>query len=213
MTIAVAVDMFFEVFLKLRAAIGLKEVNVPVKSSRHALGQKVIAISGSEFGSKKHVDFSTVNIDPREGKETAKVHRIHLDDLPGPGGLWDGSTFLVLLPCASQDILLMKNFVDLGGSQRDLVFFFEVVLDFLSITIVFSFPNGPNPALQDGIHLPVDPGNLLCLLVPIKEPEEPVLFDSLDPEYDCLPVFAQFLSNMNLGNSLLMEFPGKGNER
>jgi len=94
-----------------------------------------------------------------------------------------------------------------------MAFFLQVILDFLSTTVCFPLPYLPNPSLEYGIHLAVDPGNLLCFFIPIKESKKSVGLDPLNPQDDGLPMFPQLLSNMYLGYSLLMEFPGKRNER
>ena len=190
MSIAVRAYMFLEVFLEFGATIGLEEVNVPVKPPRHALGQELIPVLSSEYGSKEHINLSGVDINAGERKQTSKVYRIHLDNLSRLSSLWNGSTLLILLPFGSQDIFLMKNLVDFRGSKRDSAFFVEVVRNLFSTTIRFSLPNGPYVPLDQWINLTVNPRDLLGPLIPIKEPQESVLFNPLNPKNDRLPVFS-----------------------
>ncbi len=96
--VTILMHMGFECLLEFRTTIRLQELDVTAKPSRHALFEKLIPMFCRESRCHEDVCFSREYINPRKGKELAKVNRIHLDDLTRHDGLRDSSSLLVFLP-------------------------------------------------------------------------------------------------------------------
>jgi len=69
--------------LKLRPAISLKELDMAVKTSSHALVQEPSTELRCQLRSHEYICFLSENIYGRKGKKAAEVYGVHLDDFSG----------------------------------------------------------------------------------------------------------------------------------